>query len=116
MTGGPHTNGIKIEQPRSNGHASNGSTHGSNGHASNGHSNGATSSHSNGHSGNAHDARPRVLFLSYRFPYPLIGGDRIKSYYLIQHLSQIADVDLLALDEAGSATPETVPELEAYAN
>lgn len=60
--------------------------------------------------------RPRVLFLSYRFPYPLIGGDRIKSYYLVRHLSAIADVDLIALDEARSATPETVPELQAFAN
>src|ERR1700722_10176713 len=46
--------------------------------------------------------RPRVLFLSYRFPFPLIGGDRIKSYYLVRHLSAIADVDLIALDEGRS--------------
>lgn len=104
MTGSPQTNGMKVEQTLSNGRVTNGS---------NGHSNG--SPYSNGHS-NGHAHRPRVLFLSYRFPYPLIGGDRIKSYYLIQHLSQIADVDLLALDEAGSATPETIPYLEQYAN
>ncbi len=60
--------------------------------------------------------RPRVLFLSYRFPFPLIGGDRIKAYHLIRHLSSLADVDLIALDEADSATPETLPELEAFAS
>jgi glycosyltransferase involved in cell wall biosynthesis len=83
-----------------------------------------TNGHSNGHTLHSkaqseapqHAHKPRVLFLSYRFPYPLIGGDRIKSYYLVQHLSTIADVDLIALDEARSATRENIPELEAFAN
>src|SRR6184192_4095892 len=87
MTGGPHTNGMKLEQPHSNGHTSNGfstnGTHASNVVHTNGHSNGVATLHSNGHSTNGHAKRPRVLFLSYRFPYPLIGGDRIKSYYLV---------------------------------
>ena len=61
----------------------------------NGHSNGHTATNGNGHS-NGHAHRPRVLFLSYRFPYPLIGGDRIKSYHLVRHLSSVADVDLMA--------------------
>ncbi len=118
MTQGPGTNGFT--NGHSNGHANghpNGGANGySNGHA-NGHSNGKA--HTNGHASNGgatpHAHRPRVLFLSYRFPYPLIGGDRIKSYYLIQHLSEIADVDLIALDEARSATPETLVELERLA-
>ncbi len=59
--------------------------------------------------------QPRILFLSYRFPYPLIGGDRIKSYHLLRHLSTFADVDLIALDEAGSATPEGIDKLEKFA-
>jgi|GEM_PF-661918 polysaccharide biosynthesis protein PslH len=92
----------------------------SNGHASghgNNHSNGHVNGHANGHSKNGSvTPRPRVLFLSYRFPFPLIGGDRIKAYYLVQHLSTIAEVDLIALDEARSATPETIPELEALAH
>ncbi|MFI5202033.1 MAG: hypothetical protein ACHQNE_06575, partial [Candidatus Kapaibacterium sp.] len=99
----------------------------SNGH-SNGHVNGHSNGHTNGHARNGrqeaplkgfrepHGARPRVLFLSYRFPFPLIGGDRIKAYYLVRHLSSIAEVDLIALDEAKSATPETIPELQALAN
>ena len=84
----------------------------------------STNSHANGHAlqsnprSESHPParKPRVLFLSYRFPYPLIGGDRIKSYYLVRHLSTIADVDLIALDEAQSATRENVSELEAFAN
>src|SRR4051812_14729163 len=102
MTGGPQTNGVTRAGEHANGY-SNGAAQNGNGHASNGHSNGSSKPHANGHS-NGHAHRPRVLFLSYRFPYPLIGGDRIKAYYLVQHLSQIADVDLLALDEAHSAT------------
>ena len=70
----------------------------------------------NGKSAEHGKAKPRILFLSYRFPYPLIGGDRIKAYHLIRHLSKSAHVDLIALDEARSATIETVPELEAFAN
>src|ERR1043165_8451105 len=104
-----------------NGYAKNGSLNGfansyarnGNGH-SNGHSNGHTNGHSNGH---AHShTRPKVLFLSHRFPFPLIGCDRIKAYHLVKHLSEIADVDLIALDEAHAATPETSSALDAYAN
>ncbi|HET6401470.1 MAG TPA: glycosyltransferase [Candidatus Kapabacteria bacterium] len=94
----------------------NGHTNGRvNGHA-NGHSNGHASVHARNGRQESPERRPRVLFLSYRFPFPLIGGDRIKAYYLVQHLSSIAEVDLIALDEARSATPETIPELEALAN
>ena len=60
--------------------------------------------------------RPRVLFLSYRFPYPLIGGDRIKAFHLIRHLSENAHVDLIALDEANCATEENVQHVTPYAN
>ena len=70
----------------------------------------------NGKSSKNGHGLPRILFLSYRFPFPLIGGDRIKAYHLVQHLSKIAHVDLIALDEARSANAETIPELEAFAN
>src|ERR1035437_9625955 len=94
-----------------NGHAMNGSHTGPplNGFARNGHSDG----HSNGH---AVRKRPRVLFLSHRFPFPLIGGDRIKAYHLVRHLSSVAQVDLIALDEAHAATPENAHALDAFAN
>jgi glycosyltransferase involved in cell wall biosynthesis len=87
-----------------------------NGHAKNGRTNGHTPQGKARNESRPAARKPRVLFLSYRFPYPLIGGDRIKSYYLVQHLSTIADVDLIALDEARSATRENIPELEAFAN
>lgn len=53
------------------------------------------SSHSN--------PRKKILFLTPRFPYPLVGGDRLKPYHLLRHLAEIADVDLIALDEHGAA-------------
>lgn len=85
-----------------------------NGH-SNGHTNGHSNGHANGHS-NGHAPKKRILFLSHRFPFPLIGGDRIKAYHLVRHLSQIADVDLIALDEAHAVTPETAHALDPFAN
>lgn len=87
-----------------------------NGHSTNSHSNGHASHREARSEAQRTGRKPRVLFLSYRFPFPLIGGDRIKSYYLVKHLSTIAEVDLIALDEARSATPENIPELEAFAN
>lgn len=45
------------------------------------------------------NSRKKILFLAPRFPYPLIGGDRLKGFHLLRHLSEIADVDLVALDE-----------------
>lgn len=74
----------------------------------------------NGHNGNGRSSRrngqqPRILFLSYRFPYPLIGGDRIKAFHLIRHLSEYAHVDLIALDEARSANLETIEQVQPYA-
>src|SRR5216683_7860418 len=56
--------------------------------------------------------RRKILFLTYRFPYPLIGGDRIKSNHLLRHLGTTADVDLISLDEWGTANTEA---LEAIA-
>ena len=49
---------------------------------------------------------PRILFLSHRFPFPPIGGDRVKAYHLLRHLSRVASVDLISLDEAHTATIE----------
>jgi glycosyltransferase involved in cell wall biosynthesis len=47
---------------------------------------------------------PRILFLTHRFPYPPIGGDRVKAYHLLRHLSRYAAVDVISLDEADTAT------------
>src|SRR6476661_7015569 len=59
--------------------------------------------------------RRRILFLLYRFPYPLIGGDRVKTYHLLKHFAKIADVDLITLDESSEITAEYVKELKGVA-
>ena len=58
----------------------------------------------------------RVLFLTYRFPYPLSGGDRLKSYHLLRHLSEISEVDLISLDEWGTATHENLQHIKKFAS
>lgn len=42
----------------------------------------------------------RILFLTPRFPWPLIGGDRVKSYFLLRHLAQHHDVHLVSFSHA----------------
>ncbi|MEI8134010.1 MAG: glycosyltransferase [bacterium] len=65
----------------------------------------------------SHTISPKkILFLTYRFPYPLSGGDRLKSYHLLRHLSSISDVDLIALDEWGSATHENLQHIKKFAS
>lgn len=59
--------------------------------------------------------RRRILFLLYRFPYPLIGGDRVKPYHLLRHFAKIADVDLITLDESNEATPERLAHIQQFA-
>jgi glycosyltransferase involved in cell wall biosynthesis len=63
----------------------------------------ATASPRKGKQAQPIESRRKVLFLSHRFPFPPIGGDRVKAYHLLRHLMEIADVDLIALDEAGTA-------------
>ena len=41
--------------------------------------------------------KKNILFLTPRFPYPLIGGDRIKSFYILKYLSRYANVTLITL-------------------
>ena len=65
----------------------------------------------------SHTTSPKkVLFLTYRFPYPLSGGDRLKSYHLLRHLSEISEVDLISLDEWSTATPENLSHIRKFAN
>lgn len=65
----------------------------------------------------SHTPSPKkVLFLTYRFPYPLSGGDRLKSYYLLRHLSEISEVDLISLDEWGTATHENLSHIKKFAS
>lgn len=46
--------------------------------------------------------RPRVLIISTRFPFPVIGGDRLRIVSIARELSEHADVDLLCLRAAGA--------------
>lgn len=41
-------------------------------------------------------SRKKILFLSSRYPFPLIGGDKIKAYHLLRHLAKHHDVTLVA--------------------
>lgn len=40
--------------------------------------------------------KKNILFLTARFPYPLVGGDRIKSFHLLRHLSAHHNVTLIS--------------------
>src|SRR2546425_7698091 len=43
--------------------------------------------------------RPRILALTSRVPYPLVGGDRLRAYHFPRILSRSFDVDLVTLHE-----------------
>src|SRR5438477_1006109 len=60
--------------------------------------------------------KKKILFLTYRFPYPLSGGDRLKSYHLLRHLSEISEVDLISLDEWNTATHENLQHIKQFAS
>lgn len=56
----------------------------------------------------------KILFLTPRFPYPLVGGDRIKSYHLIAHLASKYDVTLVSFYQGKTKYPlkEHIAEVE----
>ena len=48
-----------------------------------------------------------ILFLTPRYPYPMIGGDRLKSFNLLKHLSSYHDVTLVTFYQGkGEYPPE----------
>lgn len=53
----------------------------------------------------------KILFLTARFPFPLIGGDRIKSFHLLKHLSKEHDVTLISCIHGEAPTPERLKPL-----
>ena len=55
--------------------------------------------------------RKKILFLTARFPFPLIGGDRIKSFHLLKHLSKEHDVNLISCIHGEAPTPERLKPL-----
>lgn len=57
-------------------------------------------------------ARPRVLYLTHRVPYPPDKGDRIRNYHVLRHLAARARVWLIALADE-PVTAETRAALDA---
>ena len=54
-----------------------------------------------------HHRKPlNILFLTPRFPFPLYGGDRIKSYHLLKHLSKRHNVTLVTFNHRRLPSPE----------
>lgn len=58
--------------------------------------------------------RPRLLVLTPRFPYPVVGGDRLRIYQLCKALSEFADLTLLSLCESAAEMSMTVPDDGVY--
>jgi polysaccharide biosynthesis protein PslH len=46
-----------------------------------------------------------ILFLTARFPYPVVGGDRIKPYNLLKYLAKNHNVTLVTFYQGGKALP-----------
>jgi len=57
----------------------------------------------------------RILVLSYRFPYPLIDGSRIRIYNMAKMLASKYKVDLLAVNE-GDIKADKIKEIEEIFN
>ncbi len=53
----------------------------------------------------------RILFLTPRFPFPLIGGDRIKSYHMLKHLAKTHEVTLVSFNHGGMPTAEQIQKI-----
>lgn len=51
-------------------------------------------------------ARPRVVYVTHRVPYPPDKGDRIRNYHLLRQLARVADVWLAALADEPVAEAE----------
>lgn len=49
-----------------------------------------------------------ILFLSPRFPWPLIGGDRVKAYFLLKHLARSYRVILVTFSHGKTPTPDQI--------
>lgn len=47
-----------------------------------------------------------ILFLTPRYPWPLIGGDRVKAYHLLRHLAARHNVILVTFNHGDHPTPE----------
>jgi polysaccharide biosynthesis protein PslH len=53
-----------------------------------------------------------ILFTSAHFPYPLIGGERIKQYNILKHLGKNNRIFLICLDRGYEIKPEYIYEIK----
>jgi glycosyltransferase involved in cell wall biosynthesis len=53
--------------------------------------------------------RPRLLVLSPRYPYPLIGGDRVRVFHICKELAQHFDITLLCMCDLREEFTAPVP-------
>lgn len=58
-------------------------------------------------------SKPKLLFLTSRFPFPLEKGDKLRAYYLIKGLSKYYDICLFAIHES-EPNPEWINALSPY--
>ncbi|MDQ1266150.1 MAG: hypothetical protein QG635_1302 [Bacteroidota bacterium] len=56
--------------------------------------------------------RLKIVFLTPRFPYPLIGGDRLKPYYLLSHLAKKHEVTLVTFFQGREAPKSFIKAIE----
>ncbi len=54
------------------------------------------------------DGRLNILFLTARYPYPIIGGDRIKPFNILSHLAKKHDVTLVSNHHGGPPSEENM--------
>jgi glycosyltransferase involved in cell wall biosynthesis len=52
-----------------------------------------------------------ILFLVARFPYPLVGGDKLKPYYVIKHLAENHNVTVISFNEGNRTSNEDINEV-----
>lgn len=56
----------------------------------------------------------KILFLTPRFPYPLIGGDRLKSFQLLKHLGKHHEVHFVSFCWNNQPKPEHIKIIEDF--
>lgn len=60
--------------------------------------------------------KKKLLVLTPRFPYPVIGGDRLRIYYVCKELSKHYDLDLLSLCESSDELTMPIPQDGVFQN
>ncbi len=57
--------------------------------------------------------RLKILFLTARFPFPPVGGDKLKPYYILKHLAKKHDVTLVSLYQGANIPKNFSDEMQA---